>query len=94
MAGLVFTNLLDMKIFNNRRIAIYYLNNLHPKHNQFDLDNKDIIKKLIEKKFISADEIDSDIIEYFNLKLKTKHYIQQLAKDHFMHAPNSHTFHL
>lgn len=94
MANLVFKNLMEMKIFNNKFIAIYFLNNLHPHHERFDLDKKDKIKQLIETKFISESEVKDDIIEYFNTKLKDKQYVHKLAKDNFVHQPNSHTFEL
>ncbi len=92
MAGLVFKNLMEMKVFNNRRVAIYYLNNLHPMHDRFNLDNEDLIKQLVLSGFISASEIDYDISEYFKTKLKNKANIQQLAKRYFIHQENSHTF--
>lgn len=94
MASLLFNNLMGMKIFNNRRIAIYYLNNLAPNHDRFDLDDKDFIKKFITTGFISENEIKNDIIEYFNEKLKNKPYIQKLAKDSFVHRSVGHTFKL
>lgn len=94
MPGLVFKNLMKAKVFNNRRIAIYYLNNLHPLHNRFDLDSEDTIKALIKGNLISASEIDDDIVEYFNTKLKDKPNVYKLAKEHFIHQPHSHTFRL
>jgi hypothetical protein len=94
MPSLLFNNLMNMKIFNNRRIAIYYLNNLSPNHTRFDLDDKDFIKEFIATGFISASEIKDDIINHFHTNLKNKPYVQKLAKDHFIHQPNSHTFEL
>jgi len=92
MPNLVFKNLVDMKIFNNRRIAIYYLNNLHPLHERFDLDDKDTIKQLVETGFVGSNEIDTDITDYFKTNLRHKPYIQKLAREHFIHQENSHTF--
>lgn len=92
MASFLFENLRKEKVFTNRLIAIYYLNNLHPLHARFDLDKKDTIKKLIDTKFISASEIDDDVVEYFNSTLKQKPYVRKLASEHFAHQPNSHTF--
>ena len=92
MANLVFKNLMKMKIINNKLIAIYYLNNLHPNHERFDLDKEDTIKNLIQINFISESEIKDDLIEYFTTKLKDKPFVQKLAKDHVIHQPNSHTF--
>lgn len=94
MANLTFKNLMDMKIFNNRRVAIYYLNNLHPQHEYFNLEDKDFIKKLIATSFICEDEIRDEVIKHFNTILKTKPFVQKLATQHFIHKENHHTFSL
>ena len=94
MASLVFNNLMRLKIFNNRRIAIYYLNNLVKGHERLYLDDKDFIKKLIATGFISEDEIKDDIIKYFDTKLKNKPYVEKLIKDHLIHSHGQHTFKL
>ena len=92
MPSLLFKNLKNSGLITNRLIAIYYLNNLHPLHERFDLDKEDIIKQLISTKFISAAEIDADIAEYFSKHLKDKLYVQKLARSHFIHQTNSHSF--
>ena len=92
MTGLVFDNLIKMDIINDELIAIYYLNNLHPNNNRFDLDSKDTIKQLITSKFISESEIKDSVIAYFNTMLKSKPFVQRLAIEHFIHQPDSHTF--
>ena len=94
MSSFLFNNLRQIKVFNDKRIAIYYLSNLHPSHNRFSFDEPDVIKQLIETKFISASEIDEDITEYFKTKLKDKPRIKKLAKDNFIHKENDHTFSL
>lgn len=72
-------------MFNKRRIAIYYLNNLCAIHERIDFDSKDFIKKLIATGFISANEVDDDIKEYYNTKLKGTPYIEKLVKEGFIH---------
>ncbi|MFQ6723934.1 MAG: hypothetical protein ACLRFE_01185 [Clostridia bacterium] len=94
MANHTFEYLMRNKAFTNRHVAIYYLNNLHPLHDRFYLDEKDFIKKVIATGFISASEIDEKVIDYFNKKLKTKPYIMKLAKENFLHQPGSHSFEL
>ena len=94
MSTLLFKNLIRMKIINNKLIAIYYLNNLSPQHQQIDLDKQDKLKQLIENNFISESEIKDDIIEYFNAKLKGKSYVVKLATQNFIHQENCHSFKL
>ena len=94
MSSFLFNNLKQMKVFNDKHIAIYYLSNLHPLRDRFDFKEDDVIKQLIETKFISASEIDEDVAEYFKTKLKDKPRIKKLAKDNFIHKENDHTFSL
>ena len=87
MASLAFENLIRLKILNDRRIAIYYLNNLWDKHESIDLDKKDCVKTLIADNFICASDINDDVVEYFNTKLKNKPFVEKLIRENFIYSP-------
>ncbi len=82
MKSMVFKNLIEIG-FADEDVAIYY--NKHfasPQTIELYKDLDDCFSVLIDAKFISPDEIEQDLIKYYNANIKNKPFTMQQLLDY------------
>lgn len=81
MKNMVFKNLMEMG-FADEDVAIYYKHFSNPKNIELYKDLDDCFSILIDAKFINHDEIDEDLINYYETHIKNNPFTMQQLIDY------------